>query len=61
MTAKVENLEAQLTEKETQSADKMRSLSEEHSTKMNALNEKLEQMKETFEDEKVKIEQLAQD
>ena len=61
MTAKVEGLEAQISDKENQHSEQVRSLTVEHETKSKALNEKLEQAKENFETEKIKISQLYQD
>ena len=61
MTAKVESLEAQISDKENQHSEQVRSLTVEHEAKGKALNEKLEQAKENFETEKIKISQLYQD
>ena len=61
LTAKVESLEASLAEKDAVHAEQMRALAEEHEAKVSLLNQKLETLKETFDAEKVKIEQVAQD
>ena len=61
MTAKVESLEAQISDKENQHSEQVRSLTVEYEAKGKALNEKLEQAKENFETEKIKISQLYQD
>ena len=56
MSAKIETLEASLVEKDSQHADKVRGLSEEHETKTAALTERLESLKATYEAEKQKLE-----
>ena len=50
-----------MAEKTTQHTEQVKSLAEEHEEKQRQLNEKLEQLRETFEAERVKIEQHAQD
>lgn len=59
LTTKVASLEAEMDEKEKSYSEKVRSLSEDHEVQTASLNEKLEIMKETFEAEKIKIEQVA--
>ena len=61
MSSRVETLESELAEKDSQQAEKLRANSEEHEAKTVALTEKLEQLKASFEAEKLKIEQSARD
>jgi len=61
LTGKVVTLETELAGKEASHQDRLRSLAEEHDEKVASLNEKLEKLSESFESERVKIEQLAQD
>ena len=61
LTGKVANLESEIEEKENSHSEKMRYLTDDHEVKLAELNEKLDIMKETFEAEKIKIEQVAQD
>ena len=61
MQAKVETCESEMTDKDNQFADKLRSMEEEHLQKNAALTEKLEQLKSTFEAEKQRVEQDARD
>ena len=61
LTGKVADLQSEMEEKENSYSEKVRSLSEDQEIKMASLNEKLEVMKETFEAEKIKIEQDALD
>ena len=56
MQAKVETCESEMTSKDNQFADKLRSMEEEHLQKNAALAEKLEQLKSTFEVEKQRVE-----
>ena len=58
---KVESLETNLADKETQHIEKVKGLSEEYESALNALTEQLDQAKISFETEKQKIEQSAQD
>jgi len=49
-------LQADLSDKELSHSEKIRTLNEDHEVKITALNSKIDQMKETFETEKIKIE-----
>ena len=61
LTAKVEALETEKVESEGINADKLRNLQDDHEIKLSALNEKLEQLKQSHESEKLKIENTAKD
>ena len=61
MSTKIVALETQLEEKDRLHAERIQSMTEEHEASMEALNAKLEQMRQTFDSEKAKIEQTAQD
>ena len=61
LTTKVASLESEMKEKENSYTDKLKTLSLDHDQQITTLNEKIEIMKQTFEAEKIKIEQVAQD
>ena len=54
-------METELNEKDGQAAEKLRALSEDYDGKVAGLNEKIEQLRASFEVEKAKIEQTALD
>ena len=61
MTVKLVQLQTDLADKEHIHAEKVKALTEEHKIKSNELALKIEQMKETFEIEKTRIEQVSKD
>lgn len=61
MSTKVETLESELRDKDSEHSDKLRVLTEDYETKTALLNERLESLRATYEAEKQKIEQDSRD